>query len=179
MISHALRAFLLIAALSLPVQASSAGEVKVLTAGAFKQVLLVTHDPEEAATLADRVLVMRNRRAVGELPGGAKPRGLAVGAVLATGVCVSDDSRTGALVLLASSSDVAAAPSLPSANSASNAAAKASGVIRTVTLTSARSEAVEMITRSFIGDPRSSLQPLAALPRPSSDAPESSGGNGR
>src|SRR4029450_3958849 len=40
MISHTLRAFLLIAALSLPVQASSAGEVKVLTAGAFKQVVV-------------------------------------------------------------------------------------------------------------------------------------------
>src|SRR4029450_3227837 len=40
MISHPLRAFLLIAALSLPVQASSAGEVKVLTAGAFKQVVV-------------------------------------------------------------------------------------------------------------------------------------------
>jgi molybdate transport system substrate-binding protein len=40
MIAHTLRAFLLITALSLPLQASSAGEVKVLTAGAFKQVVV-------------------------------------------------------------------------------------------------------------------------------------------
>ena len=38
--SHTLRAFLLMAALLLPLQASSAGEVRVLTAGAFKQVVL-------------------------------------------------------------------------------------------------------------------------------------------
>ncbi|HEY6380927.1 MAG TPA: molybdate ABC transporter substrate-binding protein [Pseudolabrys sp.] len=40
MISHSLRAFLLIAGLSVPLQASSAGEVKVLTAGAFRQVVV-------------------------------------------------------------------------------------------------------------------------------------------
>ena len=40
MISHTLRAFLLIAALLLSLQPSSAGEVKVLTAGAFKQVVM-------------------------------------------------------------------------------------------------------------------------------------------
>jgi len=38
--SHTLRPFLLMAALLLPLQASSAGEVRVLTAGAFKQVVL-------------------------------------------------------------------------------------------------------------------------------------------
>ena len=40
MISHTLRAFLLIAALLLSLQPSSAGEVKVLTAGAFRQVVM-------------------------------------------------------------------------------------------------------------------------------------------
>src|SRR4029453_13423534 len=40
MISHTLRAVLLIAALTLPLQPSSAGEVKVLTAGAFRQVVM-------------------------------------------------------------------------------------------------------------------------------------------
>src|SRR5215510_4944509 len=40
MIAHTLLAFLLVAAVSLPVEANSAGEVKVLTAGAFKQVVV-------------------------------------------------------------------------------------------------------------------------------------------
>ena len=40
MIPHSFRALAVAAAVCLPAQASSAGEVKVLTAGAFKQVVV-------------------------------------------------------------------------------------------------------------------------------------------
>lgn len=56
MISHTLRAVLLIAALSLSLQTSSAGEVKVLTAGAFKQVVMALVPDFEKQT-GSKVLV--------------------------------------------------------------------------------------------------------------------------